>query len=101
MYCSEYPGCSANMWEGGDVLEGAYNSPRPAPLSRATAELQKGSEGAKQDFVCFLKGVFLANQAGLRGIEILLSALKITANVSPLSPSFARLESLRYLQKVL
>lgn len=85
MYCSEYPGCSASTWEGADVLQGAYNSPKAASLSRATAELQKGSEGAKQDFVCFLKGFFFVNHVGLRGTEILLSALKITASVSLLS----------------
>lgn len=92
MYCLEYPGCPASTWEGTDALQRAYNSPKPAALSRATAELQKGSEGAKQDFVCFLTSFFFfsVNQAGLRGKEILLSALKMMANISRLSLSFAR-----------
>ena len=57
----------ASMWEGADILQGAYNSPKPASLSRATAELQKGSEGAKQGFVCFLKGFFFGKSGRVKG----------------------------------
>lgn len=56
-----------STWEGADVLQGAYSSSKAASLSRATAELQKGSEGANQDFVCFLKGFFFHKSSRVKG----------------------------------